>query len=60
MPEKEEISFDETVTGYDFNKDALNEEEIVKAFEILDVNKDKLITKEDLIFMLDIIKLNYR
>ena len=37
----------------------MNEEEITKAFKILDVNKDELITKEDLVFMLDYIKEDY-
>lgn len=37
-------------------KDKLNDEELLKAFKIIDITKDDVITQEDIVFILDYLK----
>lgn len=51
--------YNEKTSGYYLNKDTFSEEEILKAFNIIDINNDNAITEDDLIFVLDYIKEDY-
>lgn len=59
MPRRECTEYGEKVTGYGNLRDAFSDEEILKAFNILDINKDDVITEDDLTFVLDYIKEDY-
>lgn len=48
--------YKDKVTGYPSYKEAFSEEELMKAFQIMDVNKDDLITTDDLCFILEYIR----
>lgn len=56
MPRPEHIVYKDKVTGYPSYKDSFSEEELMKAFQIMDVNKDDLITTDDLCFILEYIR----
>lgn len=44
--------FTADTTGYDINRDLYSEEEIREAFKVIDINKDGVLTTDDLSFFL--------
>lgn len=52
-PYRPPIEFNPHTTGYFLQKDTFSEEEILKAFNVIDINKDNMITEDDLKFILD-------
>lgn len=59
MPQASQTEYKDSVNGYNLLRGHFSEEEILKAFNIIDINKDNLITEDDLMFVLDYIKEDY-
>lgn len=56
VPHAERFDYKDKITGYDTMKDKFNDEEILRAFKIIDITKDDVITQEDIMMILDYLK----